>query len=263
MTAALLPPLLTGHYHEGSSYHTWRPRGTADHLLIFTVAGAGRFGVPGGHHCSQPGELTLLRPGVLHDYGTEPAVGHWELLWVHFSPRPHWNAWMNWPEAADLPGLRLEDEHAAGIERLLKHVHAFATGGRPHREAWAMHALEEVWLRCAVARPASPLDPRVERAASYLRAHLALPLNPQELALHCQLSLSRLRHLFAGQTGLSLLAFLEAERLNRAAHLLILTSRSVASIAEEVGYPDPLYFSRRFRARLGRSPRQYRQDAGG
>jgi AraC family transcriptional regulator of arabinose operon len=95
----------------------------------------------------------------------------------------------------------------------------------------------------------------------HLRAHLNEPPSLPKLAALSHLSVSRFAHLFREQVGLSPLAFLERERLNRAAQLLTLTSRPVARVALEVGYEDALYFSRRFRARYGVGPRQYRQDS--
>ena len=45
---------------------------------------------------------------------------------------------------------------------------------------------------------------------------------------------------------------------NKAKQLLEVTAKSVQEIALEVGFEDPLYFSRRFRLRVGISPREYR-----
>ena len=47
-------------------------------------------------------------------------------------------------------------------------------------------------------------------------------------------------------------------RLDAACRLLELTTRPIASVAAEVGYPDPLYFSTRFRLHTGLSPTAYR-----
>ncbi len=268
--------LFTGHYRESERYRVWRPHGTGDDLLIYTVAGGGRFIYPGGLHLTRPGELTLLRAGTPHDYGTdtqpnppdnpdtapEPEKPHWELLWGHFRPRAHWEVWLKWPQIA--PGLLSLYPADPGcqrrIETALHQMHQLTTGGMAHREQWAMNALEQVWLEGLTPEFEARLDERVARAVSYLRAHLGEALVLSHLAEHCHLSVSRLGHLFTGQVGQSPLSFLEGERLARAAQLLALTSRNFSSIALEVGYPDPLYFSKRFRARMGRSPRQYRQD---
>ena len=45
----------------------------------------------------------------------------------------------------------------------------------------------------------------------------------------------------------------------RAKQRLERTSDSVQQIALEIGFDDPLYFSRRFKHRVGVSPREYRE----
>ena len=251
--------LVTGHFFEGPGYRTWRARGTHDDLLIYTVAGGGHFGYPGGFHHAKPGELLLLRSGTPHDYATAQTAGHWELLWTHFHPRAHWAAWLEWPQLA--PGLlhcSLESEQRLHVERALLDMHQQATGDSPHREQWGMNALERVWLECLPPEFEPGFDGRVARAVRYIRKHLSEGFRLAALAEHCHLSESRISHLFRQHTGRSPLGFLERERLARAAQLLALTSRRVSSIALEVGYEDPLHFSRRFRAVMGVSPRQYR-----
>ena len=255
-----LEVLLTGHFFEGVGYQTWRAQGTRDDLLIYTLSGGGRFGYAGGVHRSSPGELVLLRSGTPHDYATKKAEGHWELLWTHFRPRAHWNVWMNWPQLA--PGLlhlQLESPQREQVEHSLLDMHHSATGGSPHREQWAMNALERVWLACLPPGFEPGLDGRVVRALEYVRSHLAEGFALSALAEYCYLSVSRLSHLFVQQMGQSPIVYLEGERCARAAGLLSLTSLSVSSIALEVGYEDPLYFSRRFRARMGVGPRQFRE----
>src|SRR5690349_24078444 len=73
--------LITGHFCQKAGYLAWRPQGTRDWLIIYTLAGKGRFGFPGGERVVEPGDITLLRPGTPHDYGVEKSLAHWELLW--------------------------------------------------------------------------------------------------------------------------------------------------------------------------------------
>src|SRR5476649_2265561 len=83
------PEIVTGHFHEKAGYAARREHGTDDWLLIYTASGRGRFGYRTGEFIAHPGDLVLLRPGAFHDYGVEPALQRWELLWTHFLPRAH------------------------------------------------------------------------------------------------------------------------------------------------------------------------------
>jgi AraC family transcriptional regulator of arabinose operon len=56
--------------------------------------------------------------------------------------------------------------------------------------------------------------------------------------------------------------YLEKLRLERAMQLLRMTSRTVDSIAAEVGFCDAKHFARRFRTLTGQSPTVYRAESG-
>jgi AraC-like DNA-binding protein len=49
--------------------------------------------------------------------------------------------------------------------------------------------------------------------------------------------------------------------MREARRLLAGTSQPIAQIARQVGYDDPLYFSRAFREMIGQSPMDYRASA--
>src|ERR1700760_2269200 len=86
--------LVAGSFRQRHKYYAWRPNGTNDWLLVLTLTGLGRFGFVGGEIFTHPGELMLLKPGTLHDYGLESQKRSWELRWTHFHPRPHWIDWL-------------------------------------------------------------------------------------------------------------------------------------------------------------------------
>jgi len=77
------------------------------------------------------------------------------------------------------------------------------------------------------------------------------------------LSESHFAALFRRATGYGALEYQIRLRMGLARVLLDTTARTISSIAHQVGYSDPLYFSRQFRRIHGMSPSQYRsQDKG-
>ncbi len=264
-------PIITGHFNEGPGYANWRTHGTHDYLLMLTLSGAGRIGYGGGELVTHPGDLALLRPGALHDYGTAPTATGWELLWAHFLPHPHWLPILTrWPEhAPGLAFLSLDNPDTDVYPRVrdaLYEMHRRALGGLPHRDDFARCALEEalLWADTVVGNVGvdSPRDPRVARAAELLLERMAQPLDMAAIAATIGLSASRLGHLFRAQTSRTPQQFLEDARMARARQLLALTNRTVAAIAEEVGYENPFYFTLRFTRREGVGPREWRRAQG-
>ena len=64
--------------------------------------------------------------------------------------------------------------------------------------------------------------------------------------------------LFRRAEGISIKHYHTRLRLAEAANLLLSTAMNVSQIANAIGYEDPLYFSRIFKAEFGCSPREYR-----
>lgn len=253
-----------GAFEQGGSYATYRTHGTTDWLLIHTVSGRGRFGSTIGiDFHAQPGDSTLLQPGALHDYGVEPEPQRWEIAFAHFHPRPEWLPLLDWPQLA--PGL--SRIHSTGeIERRitenLRQAARFTLSGVPRNELFALNCLEATILWCDTQNPlARRIDERVQRVIEHIDRHLDEPLDPKHLAHVAQLSVSRFTHLFTESLGTSPRRYVDSQRLTMAMQLLDLTSRSVAAIAREVGYRDPLYFSTRFKRHTGLSPTAYRERA--
>lgn len=98
-------------------------------------------------------------------------------------------------------------------------------------------------------------------AVDYLREHLSDPELPiGELSAIAGVSDVYLRRLFKKQFDLSPAAFVTRERMTLAKGLLENEELSIAQIALQAGYRDPLYFSRMFKKQTGLSPTQYRRQ---
>jgi len=255
--------LTTGLFHMKKSYARWREHGAPGWLLIYTLDGMGRFGHANGEFLAGKGDIVLITPKTLNDYGLEDTLKRWDLLWAYFFPHTDWHMLLQWPDES--PGLfRLHvpvGKMRRQIVREFTQAHRLNTGPRRHREMFAMNALEKVLLWCDEINPRSEhstMDPRVLLAMDYLCQNLSQAITLSLLARRCGLSVSRLAHLFREQSGQTPHQFLEIQRMAHARQLLELTQESVANIASEVGFPNSFHFSRRFKHHLGVSPRHYR-----
>ncbi|WP_193103581.1 helix-turn-helix domain-containing protein [Brachybacterium sp. FME24] len=268
IAAVEMPPptthrVLAGELDQDAGYHIRRSRGTDDWLLMHTVAGAGLLhGADDQQLTTSPGDAVLVRPGTLHDYGTDPATGRWHLLFSHFRPLPTWLALLDWPEpVVGIGRVRLGAEVDDRVQQLLLAAARASrmAVGRP--ELFALNGVEAALLWYDTRNPRQQqLDERVLRVMEHVDAHLAEDLDVPALARIAHLSPSRLAHLFSAQVGTSVMRYLEAQRMELAARLLEMTGEPVAEVARRVGYLDPLYFSRRFRARHHVSPTAHREQ---
>ncbi|MEO0446682.1 MAG: AraC family transcriptional regulator, partial [Verrucomicrobiota bacterium] len=98
------------------------------------------------------------------------------------------------------------------------------------------------------------VDPRVEHAMEYLRAHLARKLSSEEVAKAVGVSVRNLHHLFHKDLQMTPMRVLLDFRLDRACRLLRHGNESIEQIAEHCGFANRYYFSRMMKKYRGVSP---------
>lgn len=256
--------VIAGHYISGARYRVQRINGTRNWFLTYTRAGGGQYIINGETFRCQEGDVILLSPGTVHDYGTSPDKELWDFYWTHFQPRDYWLDWLSFAESA--PGLRKQtipnpqnsNEIEEAFQRLLRRSQRAGTW----QTSLSENALEEIIILIAqeAARSASHLfDTRVATVMQTIRDRYHEPLTVGSLAELVGLSPSRLAHLFKAQTGSALIETIIAFRLRQAARLLEFTDLPISTIASAVGFESSFYFSRQFRHNFGCSPSAYRR----
>jgi AraC family L-rhamnose operon transcriptional activator RhaR len=107
--------------------------------------------------------------------------------------------------------------------------------------------------------PGRPTTPATRAALLAMAQDPARAWTVADLAAIAQVSPSHLHHQFAEQLGTSLLGWLAQYRAEQMAVRLAAGRGSVSEIGRAVGWPDPNYAARRFRATYGMSPTEYRR----
>ncbi|MFW5830467.1 MAG: helix-turn-helix domain-containing protein [Planctomycetota bacterium] len=101
---------------------------------------------------------------------------------------------------------------------------------------------------------------RTARIHRFIRHRAHEQLRLEDLAAHLGISASRASHVVRNCCGCAFNQLLQRERLERGRSLLATSSRSVAEIAELVGYASAQHFSRAFRSAYGEAPGRWRRQ---
>jgi len=210
------------------------------------------------------GDMMLFHPQARYHSGLHPAAEYWEHFWALFQPRPHWNEWLNWHEIDEgILVLHLPDEQStAAMESLFNDLVSLRDDPSPQQNDLQHNRLEEILIRTSAYKLESPqksLDKRVQHACDYMQGHMAERFSIDNVAAACNLSTSRLAHLFKEHMGVSPKSWSNDLRLQQARKLLLAGRDSIARIASMVGYEDPNQFTRYFTKNMGCSPRAFRQ----
>ncbi|MGH3378919.1 MAG: helix-turn-helix transcriptional regulator [Actinoallomurus sp.] len=100
----------------------------------------------------------------------------------------------------------------------------------------------------------------LESMTSFVLENLDRSLAVAEIAAAGGCSVATAERLFARHTGQSVIAWARRRQLEEAALLLRTTGLRVGEVAARVGFPDPLYFSRSFRALFSVPPSRYASE---
>ncbi len=234
-------------------------RNCANYWVLEAVAeGNGTLLVDDKKFHVQPKDCYLLPAGSRHFYYSDPA-NPWTKYWFNFSGTlipdilrsyrlngqvlfRNFDLWQDFSRAvnelADTP-LEMRQHRFAGI-------------------------IMELFSRIAhICRQEKSEETKISAEGKILCQFLLEYFNtpPPPLALLAKKinrSESQMLRIFRRDFGTSPLAFLYEKKLEMAMNLLRNTDLPVKSVAAKLGFADEFYFSRVFRKKCGKSPREYR-----
>lgn len=106
------------------------------------------------------------------------------------------------------------------------------------------------------------MHPVIQRAQSFMEQNWEDDFRITELSAFCQISESRLYHIFKEETLLSPVEYKNQVRIRHAADLLLSEDASVEWISDRMHFSSPSYFRRVFRKYTGMTPSAYRKSGG-
>jgi len=102
------------------------------------------------------------------------------------------------------------------------------------------------------------IHPCTSRVIEYIQDNCSENIELEFLASICNWSLSHFKHKFKSDTGIPPGDYIQREKIKKATLLLNNTDQSVSTIAWQLGFTSPGYFSTVFRKYTGKSPKIYR-----
>lgn len=259
----LLPllPSDAGFYPNAQWHFVERPEGTPQLVFIHCLQGEGWLEMGGSRWRVQPGQAIAILPGESHMYGAS-AENPWTIYWVH----------MAGPQTARVARMLGVDSTKPllnpGFDPALPPLYEAMISqlARGYASAILLDAslsLGRLVARLALnaARPEGggiSVAARVERTLALMEQNLDGQIRVADLAEHANMSPSHFAAVFKRKTGFSVLDYFVRLKMQRAGYLLDSSTLSIKNIAAELGFDDPLYFSRCFRRVHNCSPSDYR-----
>ncbi|HAT10973.1 MAG TPA: hypothetical protein DCS97_10355 [Planctomycetes bacterium] len=248
-----------------------------DHDFIEIAVVRGSEAVHRGIHGERPvarGDVLVLHPGQWHGYGNCAAIdltnlclpvglfAH-ELAWLAADPQVAALLPARGEPAQDFIHVHLNEAELTAIEAQLDRLQELVTAKAVRSRAEVIALTAAVLARLAAGLPrrhvAEAGDAVVIQLAAEMQADLARGWKLSELARRTGQTREHFCRRFRLVHGNPPLAWLTMRRAERAAVLLLSTDAPVAEIGRRVGWDDPNYCARRFRAAFGVNPAAYRR----
>lgn len=224
--------------------------------LVIPFSGSACFTFDGKPYVIEPGMVVHAGPGMRL---SKEVIGNqeWEYAVIHYHiprsereqyPLFHKDFSLVHGRNAKIPQL---------VRQILDSQSIPGAAAKFQTKALFFALLQEIFT-AACGEPANDDSKLVEKAMSYIRLNHGEELTVQKVAYEFGMERRQFSYLFKRYAGMSPIHYLIECRLIKAKELLCSTDCSVKQVAEGVGYPDSLYFSKAFKKYTGVSPSEYR-----
>ncbi|ALE79899.1 AraC family transcriptional regulator [Pseudonocardia sp. AL041005-10] len=268
-------PIAVQHTARPSALPRVRGPHTHDFLtLVHVVRGAGTYRIDGHTWPLGEGDALVIAPGAVVEHPEEPESPPGELWSVVFPAEAVAPAtWQDHPLLAPFVGRHRGGGQRIGVPpadraiwraRLVDLDDELTRRRDGHAEAARAHL---TLLLVALGRlvddvPAESGDPLLAAVFAVVEERFASRLSLRDVAAAVGLTPGHLTTVVRRGTGRTVQQWITERRMREARRLLASTDLPVAEVGARVGYPDPGYFARRFRAAHGVTAATWRAGSG-
>ena len=228
--------------------------------LIQVLKGELRYTVEGRSVTMRAGTEFLV-PAWVRRVWSVPRAGACEIIWCEFDEAGQRGEWTGFMRRKMAPAEAAREKAAFG--RLLKRAREEAP---PWSDLQLEAELKTMLVRfleraeVSAGTTTAVIHPRVKASLRWLESHFRDRDVLAALFRESQLTPNYFRTHFAAAVQCSPHEYIERLRLRHARYLLLTTNWQLKRIAFEVGYDDPLYFSRLYRRFWKRAPSDERRE---
>lgn len=207
--------------------------------------------------------LTLVPEGrndgnyLIGPYESRYVCFRWEALKVAPGGDNHFVIGLHGVRQRVTPFVELDSSSASLCAALLEEIRDDLVSrdvGRLMRAEEGVLRLLRTYMQLGTDGQQIPEHRELQRFRSLITRHALDRIGLEEMAAECRMTPDHLGRLFRRAYGYTPKAYRTALRMDRASDLLASSRMNVSEVSRQVGYDDPLYFSRAFHRHFGFPP---------
>lgn len=241
--------------YKPPNLHKWGPGVRDVFALHYIVSGKGTLETQNGSFSLQAGDSFIIFPGseiFYYPHSHDP----WEYVWIEFKGEEAGDLLSMTELTAEQPfvtnaGFDFEPWYRIGDEGDVRYFQSLRAEAK-------LRLLLSYYMEYYPKEAEQEQTDHVRLAKQYIHHNYwNSAINVSDIVYNVKIDRSHLFRLFKAATGMSVLSYLTAYRIQRASELLKSSSLSIKSIAYSVGYKDQLYFSKAFKKATSYTPSEY------
>ncbi len=253
-----------GYFSKAQHHYINRPKGCEEYLIIYCTEGCGKVNLNDKQYTLSANQFIILPPNIKHQYEADNE-NPWTIYWVHFLGSKA----MFFAENFDSPHQILPSQNSRIEDRLklfdeiyqtlnngfeIENLH-YANLCFAHFLATFLHTQQ---FRNA-KKKSEYSNSIINHVVYYMNENTGNSLSINDFSSYIGYSTSYFYNKFMKETGFSPMDYYTRLKINKASMLLVKTDLKISQIAHQLGYSDPLYFSRIFSKFTGLSPINFRK----
>ena len=250
-----------GYFPHASFHYRERRKGCTDNILIYCIKGKGHCILDGERFEVHANQYILIPASDRYIRYWSDIEDPWTIYWVHFTGANIGT--FNSSLAIQLcKGPINTPFNEKGIEiwdNIYQTLEASYTIENLCNACFCLYHLLATFLFTEqhIKSDTAQKD-IVQKTILTMRNNLTRKLHIDEFSAIHNLSTSHFSSLFKKSTGMPPMDYFTHLKMQRACQLLYHKDSRIKSVALELGYPDPYYFSRVFKKFIGSSPSEYK-----
>lgn len=253
-----------GFFPEAKFHYCERTNGSPQPILIYCIKGSGYIDVDGVKQQLKPNQLLIIPPNTPHCYYAALA-DPWSIYWSQFDGLLCFDyIHLIQPE---LRPVSIIDQQQEVMIRFFGEMIELLSAGFSKEHLLHAANLHKALFSLIHHRSYNHAASRsahidyIGLAIDYIRSNINKAITVEDMAASTGLSVSYFKQLFKVKTGLTPIAYVNHQKIQQACERLTITDLPVKTIAADLGFNDPYYFSRRFKKIMSKSPKIYRKES--
>jgi len=255
-----------GYFPRAKDHFRKRNRGSIQNILIYCIEGSGWISVNGLRSKIRNDQIYVIPKNTPHTYAASNK-NPWTIYWLHFGGDKAERIIFNEKKTPflKLANRNLLEERIRLFDSICYSLESeYSASNLEYSGIVLMHFLGSFSFEQQFSRVNKLRDEDlIGKAVNFMKANLNRKLSLQEIADHCNISISHFCLVFKKSTSRTPVEYHNNLRIQRACQLLDFTSMKVKSVSDSLGFSDAFYFSRVFKKVIGQSPGSYRKHKSG